>query len=424
MPGLSCGESHMKIIKNIELRILLTAGFLLVSYLTTAQFIGFEIVKRSGRTTFSFEKVNNLVIIPVMLNDRLPLNFILDTGVRTTILTDRTISDLVNISYDRAVTIAGAGHVRELNAYLASNVSLSMPGINGRGQSLIVLEEDYLELRNHLGVDVHGIIGYEFFNHFVVMIDYDRNLITVYDPEVFRPRRKHTAIPIEIDQGRPYISATIAQYNGTVIDTKLLLDSGASHGVLLETDTEPDIFLPDKRLKTVIGWGLGGELSGFLGRINHLRLDKFEFRDVLVSFAEDYSSEEISQLTGRNGSIGGDLLSRFTITFDYNAGMLYLRKNRTFGYPFEFNLGGIDLVAFGPNYASFRIVNVIMNSPAWEAGIQVGDVILSVNGKTNSNLTLSEINTILRTGPGSRINIELIRNNEVIKTSFKLKRLI
>lgn len=414
----------MKIFKNIRLKILLLAGFLLVSYLAPAQFIGFEIVKRSGRSTFSFEKVNNLVIIPVMLNDRLPLNFILDTGVRTTILTDRTISDLVNISYDRAVTIAGAGHVRELNAYLASNVSLSMPGINGRGQSLIVLEEDYLELRNHLGVDVHGIIGYEFFNHFVVMIDYDRNLITVYDPEVFKPRRGHTAIPFEIDLGRPYISCAITQHNGTVIDTKLLLDSGASHGLLLETDTDPDIFLPDNRLKTVIGWGLGGELSGFLGRIKTLRMDRFEFNNVLVSFAEDYSTEEVSRLTGRNGSIGGELLSRFTVTFDYNAGMLYLRKNRTYRYPFEFNLGGIDVVAIAPDYETFRIVNVIKNSPAWEAGIKVGDMILSVNGKTGSNLTLSEINTMLRTGPGSRMNIELIRNSEVKKTSFRLKRMI
>jgi hypothetical protein len=414
----------MKILKNIRLKILLTAGFLLVSYLATAQFIGFEIVKRSGRTTFSFEKVNNLVIIPVMLNDRLPLNFILDTGVRTTILTDRTISDLVNISYDRAVTIAGAGHIKELNAYLASNVSLSMPGINGRGQSLIILEEDYLELRNHLGIDVHGIIGYEFFNHFVVMIDYDRNLITVYDPKVFRPRRKHIAIPFEIDQARPYISAAITQQNGTEIDSKLLLDSGASHGVLLETDTDPGIFLPDERLKTVIGWGLGGELSGYLGRIKNLHLDKFEFRNVLVSFAEDYSTEEMSRLTGRNGSIGGDLLSRFTVTFDYNAGMLYLKKNRTFRYPFDFNLGGLDVVAIAPDYASFRIVNVTKNSPAWEAGIQVGDMILSMNGKPSSNMTLSEINTMLRTGPGSRINIELIRNNEVIKNSFRLKRMI
>jgi hypothetical protein len=330
----------------------------------------------------------------------------------------------VNISYDRAVTIAGAGHVRELNAYLASNVSLSMPGINGRGQSLIVLEEDYLELRNHLGMNVHGIIGYEFFNHFVVSIDYERNLVTVYDPEVFRPRRRFAAIPFEIEQGRPYINATITQHDGSVIHPKLLLDSGASHGLLIETDTDEAISVPEKKLKTIIGWGLGGELSGFLGRIQHLAIDDFHFKDVLVSFADNYSDEAITQLTGRNGSIGGDLLSRFTVIFDYNSKMLYLRKNRTFNYPFEFNLGGIDLIATGTYYDSFKVINVIENSPAYLAGIKSGDIILAINGKFSNNLTLTEINTMMRSRPGTRMIFVLNRDSEVIKTSFRLKRMI
>lgn len=414
----------MKIYKNMWPLLMICAGFLSLTYQVHAQFIGFEVLSRNGRSTFSFEKVNNLIVIPVVLNDQLTLNFILDTGVRTTILTDRTISDLVNISYDRAVTIAGAGHIRELNAYVASNVTLSMPGITGRGQSLIVLEEDYLELRNHLGINVHGIIGYEFFNHFVVKIDYDRKLITVYDPELYKPRRRYTAIPFMIEQGRPYIEANITQNNGNIFIAKLLLDSGASHGLLLETDTDDNINLPDTRLKTIIGWGLGGELSGHLGRIKNLGIARFEFKNVLVSFAEDYSTEELTLLTGRNGSIGGDLLSRFTVVFDYNAKMLYLRKNKTFAYPFDFNLGGIDLIAIAPDYDSFRIVNVIDNSPAYEAGVKVGDIILAVNGKPSPELSLSEINTLLRTGPGSRLTLLLNRDSDIIKTSFRLKRLI
>ncbi|HHN47941.1 MAG TPA: hypothetical protein ENN08_03255, partial [Bacteroidales bacterium] len=99
----------MKLKRSIALRFFLVLTFSLLQGLTYAQFIGFEILNRSGRSTFEFEKVNNLVVVPVMLNNKLPLNFILDTGVRTTILTDRDISDLVSISYDRSVTIAGAG---------------------------------------------------------------------------------------------------------------------------------------------------------------------------------------------------------------------------------------------------------------------------------------------------------------------------
>ena len=390
----------------------------------SAQFIGFEILNRSGRTTFAFEKVNNLIIIPVTLNDRLPLNFILDSGVRTTILTDREISDVINISYDRVITIGGAGQIRELNAYLASNVSLSMPGISGVGQSLIVLEEDYLELRSHLGMNVHGIIGYEFFNHFVVRIDYDRKLITVFDPDTFKPGRRFSGIPFTIEQGRPYIYTTITQYDGTVINPKLLIDSGASHGLLLETDTNPEIVLPEERLETIIGWGLGGELSGYLGRVRSLAVDDFLFRDVLVSFTNGHTNTELARATGRNGSVGGELLSRFTVVFDYPGNMLYLRKNRTFSFPFDFNLVGIDILATGSDYNTFRIINVIKDSPAYEAGVRKDDIVLAVNWKHSTDLSITEINNMLRTGSGRKMSLTLFRNDEVIRVSFRLRRLI
>lgn len=318
-----------------------------------------------------------------------------------------------------------AGHVRELNAYLANNVSLSMPGISGRGQSLIVLEEDYLELREHLGMDVHGIIGYEFFSHFVVMINYGRKLITVYDPEVFRPRRRHTAIPFTIEQSRPYITNTsITQHDGTVINPKLLLDSGASHGLMLETDTDEDISMPGKTLETIIGWGLGGELSGYLGRIKSLSIDKFKLKDVLVSYVYDFSHQEVIRIIGRNGSIGGDVLSRFTVTFDYPGNMLYLRKNKTFRQAFEFNLSGINLIAIGLGLNSFMIINVIENSPASQAGVRVGDVILAVNRRFSFDLTIAEINNKLHSGAGRKMNLTLARNSEIVRVSFRLKRLI
>ncbi|HHN47479.1 MAG TPA: PDZ domain-containing protein, partial [Bacteroidales bacterium] len=274
------------------------------------------------------------------------------------------------------------------------------------------------------GMNVHGIIGHEFFNHFVVKVDYDRKLITVYDPEVYRPRRRDTAIPFSIEQGRPYIAVTVIQDDDTKINAKLLIDSGASHGLMLETDTKEEISLPDKNLSTIIGWGLGGELAGHLGRIKALKIKSFMFKDVLVSFAEDYSDPEATRVTGRNGSIGGDVLSRFTTTFDYPGNTLYLRKNRAYRYPFEYNLSGIDLVASGRGYDSFRIIHVIGNSPAWHAGIRNGDIILVINGKLSSDVSLSEINTLLRSRPGTKINLTINRDAEIMRVSFRLRRLI
>lgn len=402
----------------------LILSLMLMYRFSAAQFIGFEITNSSGRTSFPFKKVNNLIVIPVMLNQTLPLHFILDTGVRTTILTDRNISDLINISYDKVVTISGLGQIRELNAYLASNIALSMPGIKGLGQSLIVLEEDYLELKNHLGTNVHGIIGYEFFNHFVVKIDYENLMVTVYDPKVFKPGKKFSAVPFTIENGRPYLQVSVLQQNDSMINPKVLIDSGASHGLMLETSSNSAIVMPVPNLQTIIGWGLGGELPGNLGRIRKLTIESFEFRDVLVSYTEGYPDNEFSQQIGRNGSIGGDLLSRFTTIFDYNSEIMYLKKNRFYKQPFEFNMSGIDIVATGLLYNAFEVINVVETSPAYVAGVRTGDEILRINGKSTSELNITEVNGILRSRPGNRINLLLKRYNETLKVTFRLKRLI
>ena len=140
------------------------------------------------RVEIPIEIHNNLVVVPLVLNDQLPLKFVLDTGVRTAILTQKSFSDILNLVYSRKYTITGPGGEKMVDAYVTNNVSLGLPGVHGRGHALLVLDQDYLELRNYLGTDVHGILGYELFSRFIVKVDYERNLLTLYLPNVFKKR--------------------------------------------------------------------------------------------------------------------------------------------------------------------------------------------------------------------------------------------
>ena len=129
--------------------------------------LGFTLKQGQHRVQFPIEVVNNLVILPVVLNGQLPLKFILDTGVRTTILTEKAFSDILNLTYSRHYLVAGPGGEKIVEAYVTNNVTLDMPGIHGEGHAMLVLEQDYLELRNYLGTDVQGILGYELFSRFI-----------------------------------------------------------------------------------------------------------------------------------------------------------------------------------------------------------------------------------------------------------------
>ena len=98
----------------------------------SAQVLGFSLPKGKTKVQFPIEVYNNLVVIPIILNGQLPLKFILDTGVRTAILTQKAYSDILNLPYSRKYSIAGPGGEKMVDAYVTNNVTLDMPGVHGR----------------------------------------------------------------------------------------------------------------------------------------------------------------------------------------------------------------------------------------------------------------------------------------------------
>ena len=122
---------------------------------TKARPLGFVLPDGVKKITVPFEVYNNLIVIDVLLNGSLPLKFVLDTGVRTTVLTEKTLTDVLNLTYSRKITIPGAGGKKLVDAYVVNNVSLNVGRIRGNGHALLVLETDLLQLKNYLGVNVH-----------------------------------------------------------------------------------------------------------------------------------------------------------------------------------------------------------------------------------------------------------------------------
>jgi len=173
-------------VKNFFL--LITCYITLISVAVQGQNqLGFRILGNKKKVTIPFESHNNLIIIPVIVNDAIPLKFVVDTGVRTAILTDPIFSDILNIPFDRKISIVGADGLTTIDAFVASNISFRMPGIRGQGQALLVLKEDYLLLSKTLGSDVHGIMGYELFSRFVININYDKKLLILHEPKEYKP---------------------------------------------------------------------------------------------------------------------------------------------------------------------------------------------------------------------------------------------
>src|SRR5260221_2175817 len=180
--------------------------FFLLSTFVHGQNLGFAITEGHSKVKIPIEVYNNLIIVPEVLNGKLPLKFILDTGVRTTILTEKAFSDFLHLSYARKYTIAGPGGVKFIDAYITNNVTIDIPGGHGEGHAILVVDQDYLELRNYLGTDVHGILGYELFSRFIVQIDYEAKTLTLMLPSRFHPQKKFQSLDIAVEDTKPFFS--------------------------------------------------------------------------------------------------------------------------------------------------------------------------------------------------------------------------
>lgn len=408
----------------IRFNITLFAVLFYFNVTIQAQQLGFSFDEDVKRVQIPIEIHNNLVVLPVVINNQLPLKFILDTGVRTTILTEKSYSDILNLPYSRKYSVSGPGGEKLIDAYVTNNVSIDLPGVQGLGHAMLVLEEDYLQLRNYLGTDVHGVLGYELFSRFVIQTDYKNSRLILTRPENFRVGPRYQAFPITVEDTKPYIITPLQMNDSVRFEAKLLVDSGASHGLMIDPESDPLLAVPKKHIESIIGRGLGGEIYGKIGRINALELGKYKIPNVIVNFPDPNSYTDtlkIDKSVFRNGSIGGEVLSRFNFIINLPGEKIYLRKNPSYKKGFYYNLSGITIKARGARLRNYEISNVRAESSGAQSGLKNGDIIISVNGVLASEINLTTLNGFFNSKPGRKIILEVNRAGKKMKTTIRLK---
>ena len=405
----------------------LTLFFFLLTQLTSAQnqphILGFTLPEGKTKVTIPIEIHNNLIVVPVVINGQLPMKFILDTGVRTAILTEKSYSDILGLPYTRQFTFSSPGKHHTITAFIANDVTIYIPpGIKGDGHALLVLEKDYLELRNYLGVEVHGILGYELFSRFVVLVDYQNKFIEVMDPQYFKPSRKFQKLSATIEDTKPFLKTNVGL--GKKKELKLLVDTGASHSLMLDTESDHDIQVPERNISTIIGRALGGEITGKIGRVKDIEMGKYTLQNVIANYPDPHSYTDTlrSSTVNRNGSIGGEILSRFTVIFNYAGEKIYFRKNASFKKAFQNNLSGLTLKAKGARLKTFEVIEVREKSVAEGAEIKKGDLVIGLNGSPIESYSLNEINGILNSKPRKKVVLLLDRGGEKLRKTITLEQ--
>lgn len=378
---------------------------------------------------FDFDLHANLIVLKAQLDGSDTLRFILDTGVSSTIVTDPKRALTLGVRYVRRVKIAGAGEGEALMANVSVGHSIRIGDVIANQQSLVVLDEDVLQLSEFLGVPIHGIFGHDIFSNFVVTIDFENKKLTLTDPKKFKYKKSMgTQYPIVLTQSKPYTDAIAMVSNDQkLIPMRLVIDTGAGHALLLNAGEKEPIQLPDRVMRANLGRGLNGEINGNIGRVGKIKMGSVEMKNILASFPDSlsFSMKFTADDTKRQGSIGCELLRRFTVTLNYRDGYMIMKPLRNrMKETFEHDMSGLDVRAKGSDFNQYVVNKVIEGSPADAAGLQEGDELIFVNGQNVKDMNISEIYKILSRKEGKEVEFFFRRNGELKVATFYLKRMI
>ncbi|MFT4032578.1 MAG: aspartyl protease family protein [Siphonobacter sp.] len=388
---------------------------------------GFILNGRSKTTCIPFELQSNLIVVPITINHSDTLRFILDSGVSTVILTDPTLPIIKTMRPARKIKVAGVGEGDNLSATVTVGNQIQVGKVTGYNQSMVVLDQDILNISEYLGMTIHGIFGYELFNQFVTTIDFAKKEIILRNPDQYRYRKSQgQKFPITIEDAKPYLNAVAMVDKEKTVPIKVVIDTGAGHALSLDVHSKNSIQLPQKVVRAQLGRGLSGIINGSLGRIPKLRIGTLEMNNLIASFPDSIAyGMKLAQTTERQGNIGCELLRRFRVTFNYPNRYIVLKPiRRRMREAFEHNMSGMEVLARGRDFHQYVIEKVEKNSPAELAGLQPGDELVSVDGDFCGTISISDLHKVLQRGEGRELVLAVRRNHQLFITSLVLKRVI
>ncbi|MCB0656027.1 MAG: aspartyl protease family protein [Saprospiraceae bacterium] len=410
------------IIKRWIIFFILTLGALR----SDAQNIDFDLLQGQPSVKIPFELKHNFIVINVRLNGILPLHFIFDTGAQYTLLFKREYADILRIPYVRRIPILGADLSQQLYAWVAQNITVDIPGRLRVRNDILIFEEDYFKLDELTGIFIDGILGGDAFKHYVIQIDYRKQIMTLTRPSAFElPKGNYRSIPLAIKDAKPLLPASVVLENNIRVPVTLLMDTGSGIPLLIYASTHPDLSIPEKTIVGQLGKGLGGYLEGYMGRIKVLELpQELTFNNVVTSFQKlDTIGHAVNLSYNRNGILGNQVLRRFNVIVDYPDSTLYLKPGRNYKQKFKYDRSGLIIFAIGHDLKEFYVNTVIPGSPADEAGFEEGDLIRKIRGLPVSLFDLSSINRMLMKRQGKKIKMVIERDGVRMDKTFRLRDL-
>lgn len=264
--------------------------------------------------TLRYRTVNTLILLPVVINDSIHVNLILDTGCKNLILFGKKFQKLLKLNAGRQIQFSGLGDGNPVSGFLSLRNKVCIKAVLGKDIPIVVVPKRNLFQEY---ADVHGVVGYEIFSRFEIELNPGKQVI------VFRPGATAIAppdyvrIPLRLVDVRPVMNSQI------LINEKIgsqsydvMIDTGSCLGLLIKT-TDIKKYLCSN-CKDIIGRGFNGIFSGYTMVAEKLALKNFEATGIPVAIT--------SSSWHNQASIGMEVLKDYSVIINYCKSYVCLKR--------------------------------------------------------------------------------------------------
>jgi hypothetical protein len=342
--------------------------------------------------------IDHVAFVPVRVNQGEPSLFELDSTARES-----------SIDPSRA-TALGLGSVK--------SPVLNLSGLDLSFSDLA--ETPKPDFAARLGRPYQGTLGNDFLSAVVADLDYARETMQLYDPDVYKYTGHGKGVRVTFVDGLPVVRAK-AVVEGRGIDGDFLVNTALDASVLIFQKYADARRISLHKSISAASMPIPGAEQSTLGRLQRFQIGPYTVEAALVVFSHE--NPPVAHDAKLAGEIGGEMLRRFGVVFDYARQQIYFVPNTEFNSEDFEDMSGLAITASGPNLKKFEITDVRQFTPGADAGLRKGDIIEGINGDAAADLSLADIRSLFRQ-LGPPLELVITRNGKTVKTSLQMHRLL
>jgi hypothetical protein len=272
---------------------------------------GFYLPEPYLEASMPYANINNLIILPVIINGTLRVNLILDTGTRNIVLFGKRFEKSFQFIPRKKVQFSGMGSGNPVYGKLSIGNRVELTSVIGERIPIVIVPNKNI-FDTSLKID--GIIGYDIFQRFEIEINPLLQRISFRSSTSNRIPAGFTRVPIRIVNTKPIIDSEVLLEGGILLKTDLMIDTGSQLSLLLKT-TNSALLGADPE---VLGKGMSGTIEGIKTSVKTLSFSSLSFHNqatgIILSAWHNY------------GSIGMGILKEYMVIINYNGAYACLRK--------------------------------------------------------------------------------------------------